>query len=292
MISAEQFEKARQFIYRHGDLLTRKRFAYHFEDGDRQGVLGVLACYQNADGGFGNGLELDVMCPASTAICSEMGLGYLSELRVTDAPMVDRVVEWVRANRTPEGDLPHPAGAVKAYPHGNWWEHDSGRILSIAGLLGKMGRVEPEINDRAAAIFQASPQASGLREFAVYSYAVALYLWYADGAARFSEASEQLPAAVLAMLEKDAWHHPLFFCHGRWNGPDIPEAVWRSKAERAAATLQDDGGVAIERYATLPWWRPVWTLDMLATMKERGLLGCSQDGHSCRTNRSRFTPST
>ena len=50
MITAEQFEKARQFIYRQGDLLTRKRFAYHFEQGSKQAALDALACYQNQDG--------------------------------------------------------------------------------------------------------------------------------------------------------------------------------------------------------------------------------------------------
>jgi hypothetical protein len=280
MISAEQFEKALHVIYRHGDLLTRKRFAYHFEGGDRQAVLDVLACYQNPDGGFGNGLELDILCPASSGICAEMALGYMLELGVTDGPMVDRVVEWVHANRTAEGGLPHPGDDVKAYPHGNWWEGDEEdiRLLSIAGLLAKMGRVEPEINDRAAAVFQASPQSSELGNLGVYSYPIALYLWYANGATRFPESARQLPSAVLAMLEKEAWHHPLFFCHGRWSGPGIPESVWRSEAKRAAATLQDDGGVVIERYAAMPWWRPLWTLDMLMIMKERGLLGGNESG--------------
>jgi len=77
MITPEQFEKARQFIYRQGDLLTRRRFAFHFEQGSNQPVLQALACYQNDDGGFGNGLELDITCPESSGIC--MGLEHLSK---------------------------------------------------------------------------------------------------------------------------------------------------------------------------------------------------------------------
>jgi len=41
------------------------------------------------------------------------------------------------------------------------------------------------------------------------------------------------------------------------------------------ATLQEDGGVLIDRYSKLAWWRPVWTLDMLVIMKEKGLLDSS-----------------
>ena len=140
MVTAEQFEKARHFIYRHGDLLTRKRFAYHFEHGSKQAFLDVLACYQNDDGGFGNGLELDVMCSPSSGICTEVAFAYLLEFGINDGPVLECAIEWVLSNREENGDLPHPIEAVKAYPHGNWWKDDSGRIISIAGLLGEMGR--------------------------------------------------------------------------------------------------------------------------------------------------------
>ena len=73
MVTREQFEKALQFIYRYGDLLARKRFAFHFEEGSKQAVLDTLNSYQNDDGGFGNGLELDVMCPESSGICTLKG---------------------------------------------------------------------------------------------------------------------------------------------------------------------------------------------------------------------------
>ena len=271
MVTAEQFENARQFIYRHGDLLTRKRFAYHFEQESKQAVLDVLACYQNDDGGFGNGLELDIMCPTSSGMCTEMAFGYLLELGISEGSVLERAIEWVRSNRTENGDLPHPIEAVKAYPHGNWWEDDGGRILSIAGLLGRIGRSSPDISARAAAVFQET-HIPFPKEFAVYSYPVALYLRYAEGADKYSPQRQELEAAFPNMLEQEAWHHPLFFCHSRWDSEEIPRSLWQAKATRAIATLQEDGGVLIERYAQLPWWRPVWTLDMLAVLKSKGML--------------------
>jgi len=271
MVTAEQFGKMRDFIFRHGDLLTRRRFAYHFENGCKQDVLDVLACYQNDDGGFGNGLELDLMCPPSSGICTEVALGYLLELGVADGPILQRAIEWILSNQTENGDLPHPVEAAKSYPHGNWWQQDSNRILSVAGLLGKMGRDLPEISSRAAEFFENNcvpfPE-----EIGVYSYPIALYLQHSDGADRFPQSCEKLAAAFPIMLEKEAWHHPLFFCSNRWDSPDIPMPLWQSEAKRALATLQDDGGVLIERYGDLSWWRPVWTLDMLVIMKEKGLL--------------------
>ena len=272
MLAAERFEKARQFIYRNGDLLTRKRFAYHFEDGPKGRVLGVLTCYQNDDGGFGNGLEKDLMCPESSGIALEIALGHLLELGVASGPSLDRALTWVHAHQTDNGDLPHPAEeAIKAYPHGPWWAKDSGRILSVAGLLGRMGITDHQIRERAAAVFRET-YASQLGEIGVYSYPIALYLWHAGGAALFPEAAEQLAAVVPKMLKTDAWHHPLVLCHNRWQGPDIPEDLWRSEAKRVMEAFQDDGGIFIERYSGLPWWRPVWTLDTLVIMKEKGLL--------------------
>lgn len=271
MIIAAQLNSSRNFIYRYGDLLTRKRYAYHFESGSRDDVLRALSAYQNEDGGFGNGLELDILCPDSSGICMEMALGYLLELGVTEGPIFDAAIGWILASATADGDVAHPADKVMAFPHGPWWESDKRRILSIAGLLGRMGKALPEIAARASTVFEAN-QADDFTELRVYSYPVALYLRYGDSARAHGEARQRLEAAFGGMLEKDAWHHPLFFCHNRWDSPEIADSVWRSDAKKALATLQDDGGVFIERYAGLPWWRPVWTLDMLVILKDKGLL--------------------
>ncbi len=273
LLTTEQFEKARHFIYRNGDLLTRRRFAYHFEQGSKQAVLDVLACYQNDDGGFGSGIELDLLCPASSGAGTAGALGYLFDLGVSDGPVLDRAIDWIVSNRTENGDTVHPSvEAVRAYPHGDWWaKEDPGRILAIAGLLGRIGRNHDEISRRAATVFEQTfipfPE-----ELKVYMATAALYLRYADGADKYSEYRGPLEEAFPRMLEKEAWHCPLIFCHGSWDSEDIPLSVWESEGRKAVATIQADGGVHIEQYAQLPWWRPIWTLDMLVVLKNHGLL--------------------
>ena len=74
------------------------------------------------------------------------------------------------------------------------------------------------------------------------------------------------------MLDLDAWHHPLFFCQRRWNHAGLPAKLVESEARKAVAALGPDGGAVIERYADLPWWRPVWTLDLLVELRDAGLL--------------------
>jgi len=275
MITAEQLDKSRSFIFRQGDLLTRLRFSYHFERGEKSAVLNVLAGYQNKDGGFGNGLELDILCPESSGICTELALRYLVELDATGGPIFDRALSWTLKSKTNNGDLPHPVKAVKQYPHGEWWEkEDSSRILSIAGLMGKAGKSHPEINARAAAVFKeiSIPFPDNLN---VYSYPINLYLEYADGTEKFAQYRAVLRVAILEMLKTEAWHHPLFFCSDHWASEAISSSLWQTEANRAVATLQDDGGIKIEQYeniASYGFWRPVWTLDMLITLKTVGLL--------------------
>jgi len=225
MMTADQFETMRYFILRHGDLLTRRRLLHHFEGSNKQGVLDALACYQNEDGGFGNGLELDILCPESSGICTEVAFGYFLELGVHDGPLVEQALAWVLNNERENGDLPHPVEALKRYPHGEWWEkEDNGRIMSIAGLLGKMGISHPELSARAAVCFEKS-YVPFPDELGVYSYPLNLYLEYADGAEKFSQHRNDLRAAFPAMMEKEAWHHPLFFCHDRWASDTISSSL-------------------------------------------------------------------
>jgi len=175
MISAQEFEKAKQFIYRHGRLLERKRFEFHFDGGSKEQVLAALACYQNEDGGFGNGLELDVMCPMSTPICTEVGLALLLEFGAETSEIMNRAENWVIRSQN-------------------------------------------------------------------------------------------------EMLDRFKSHCPLFFLSYGWSSDDIDMEVWEEAARVAIATLKDDGGVSGEEYSRLPWWRPVWTVDLLVTLKQRNLL--------------------
>jgi len=271
MLSNEQFDKARQFIFRQGRLIDRKRFLYHFADGPRDAVVQVLACYQNPDGGFGHGLELDVMCPASTLVCTELAMFYLDELGVTTGPIVDRIEGWI-SPAIIENRVPYPADDVMAYPHGEWWEGDAGNPLSIVGMLGKWGRGSDRLFECAKALFRQAPAGD---EVGVYQYPQYLYLRHAPGAEELADRLAAIRGGLPGMLEKFAWHCPLFFHPFGWVGDDIDANTMATEADKAVHTLQDDGGVRVEQYekiASYPVWRAVWTLDMLVTMKAHGLL--------------------
>jgi hypothetical protein len=267
MLTTEQLARAKEFVFRHGRLLDRKYFLFHFEGGLRKSVLDLLRCYQNDDGGFGHGLDPDVMCPASTAICTEIGMSYLDGLGVTEGSIVDDTENWITAAQQEDGSMLHPKPDVVAYPHGPWWENDSGSGLALAGFLGRWGRGTPEFFARAEKAFTAQ----GIpEELGKYHYPLYMYLRHSPKADGHSDALERMREMIPAMLDEFAPHHPLLVFPHRWHSEDLDRDFVRDKAKAAVADLQEDGGLKIPY--DLPWWRPVWTLQVLVSLKSLGLL--------------------
>ena len=56
-LSLDDYHKLRRLVYHGGTPLLFVQWRCAFENGDPEDVLSVLACYQNADGGFGHALE-------------------------------------------------------------------------------------------------------------------------------------------------------------------------------------------------------------------------------------------
>jgi hypothetical protein len=115
------FKKAETFIWHNARLLDRTLFAFHFQDGPRDAVITALQPYQNADGGFGNGLEPDIRCPNSQTVPIQHGFEYLDAVGA-DADMVLRACDFLQTVTTDEGGVPFVLPTVNAYPHAPWWE--------------------------------------------------------------------------------------------------------------------------------------------------------------------------
>jgi hypothetical protein len=58
-LSPAAFEEIRGWVSRNARPLDFALWRYHFEGGSAEDVLRALALYQNADGGFGKGIEPD-----------------------------------------------------------------------------------------------------------------------------------------------------------------------------------------------------------------------------------------
>ncbi|WP_333649734.1 hypothetical protein [Lacrimispora sp.] len=125
------YEKAREFIYRNARPLDLARWQYHFESGSKKAVLNVLSYFQNADGGFGHGLEADSWNPNSSPIQTWAATEILREINFTDNThtIFQGILHYLESGKDFQGHFWY--NTVKSnndYPHAPWWHMDSGSI--------------------------------------------------------------------------------------------------------------------------------------------------------------------
>ncbi len=146
-------DKARAFLHREARLLERRLFANLFEGAPAAGVVDALRGYQNADGGFGHGLEPDKRCPASLPADVEVAFQALAAAGTVDGPMVQRACDFLASVADPAGAVPLAFPIIESYPRaGHWsdWTYAPG-IFPTAGLAGLMHRMAVDHPWRALA---------------------------------------------------------------------------------------------------------------------------------------------
>jgi hypothetical protein len=265
----ETFAAAREFIRREGRLVERRLFATLFEGADPAGVVDALRGYQNADGGFGHGLEPDKRCPDSLAIDVETAFDILLAAGARDDEMVRRACDWLQSAATPEGAVSLATAVMEPYPkavHWSDWTYTPG-LNPTAGLVGRLdalGFGHPW-RDRAAA-WCASTLAQGFPDDAHAMHESMEYLEHHSDQADVAKVKEWLPK--LSYYRADAADpeygvSPLHFA-------PTPDSFWRllfddgqieGHLDRLVADQQPDGGWAIT-------WEPPGAA---ATLEYRGI---------------------
>jgi hypothetical protein len=122
-LSPERFQAARAFVERTGRPLDAALLRHRLGEGPAEAVLMALAGFQNADGGFGHGLEPDISSPASSALATSIGLRLLARAgAAADHPMVAGAIAWLDAHLDRErGVWPIIGPDVDLAPHAPWW---------------------------------------------------------------------------------------------------------------------------------------------------------------------------
>jgi len=267
LLRDEQLARAQDHIYRHGRLLERLLYAHFFEGGSREACLAALRAYQNPDGGFGNGLEPDLLCPDSTMIGAETALVILDLLDASQDVAVDGTIEWIEASLNSQGTIEHPPEAMARYQHQPWWENPDGqRILALAGLLRRMGRASDALLRRVRPFYETTDIADYLT---FYGYPLYVYLKHCAEGEEDQRRLAQIVRWLPTLLEQFADHYPLFGRHWHEAANDLSPEVVQQEAQRFVDALQPDGGL-VTPYPDLPWWRPMWTLDGLILLRKRG----------------------
>ncbi len=125
MLTSQAVDRARAFVEDSGRELERASLAYHLDGAGADAVIHELAQFQNADGGFGHGLEPDLRTPASSALATTVGLQTLRKVGATDDhPVVSGAIGYLvntyDATRKAWEIIPEEADAS---PHADWWDY-------------------------------------------------------------------------------------------------------------------------------------------------------------------------
>lgn len=100
--------------------------SWRLGDGATDEVVEELARFQNADGGFGNGIEPDLPLPDSTALATSVALQYLSSLQApAGQAVVQGAITWLTNAFDPgRSGWPIVVPAVDDHPHAPWWGYE------------------------------------------------------------------------------------------------------------------------------------------------------------------------
>lgn len=123
-MNKETFQNIRTFILRNARPLDYIRWKVHFEGGDPEEILTLLASYQNEDGGLGHGLEPDFLNPGSTPMATSHGILLLKELQIKEKnhPVVQGLLRYLSSGHGKrEGRWLFSMKENEKYPHAPWW---------------------------------------------------------------------------------------------------------------------------------------------------------------------------
>ncbi|TCC40812.1 hypothetical protein [Kribbella speibonae] len=272
------FTAGRDFVRRDARVLERRLFATVFEGADPQGVVDALRGFQNADGGFGQGLEPDKRCPDSLPLDVEVAFDTLLAAEARDEEMVRRAADWLDRTANSDGAVPLCGPAVEGYPraeHITEWTYQPG-VNPTAGLVGRLHKLgfEHPWRDRAGA-WCAAQLAEALPEDAHGLHEALEFLEHTDDV-DLDRIRDWLPK--LQWFRADAADPtygvtPLQLA-------STPDSVWRplftdaqldAHLDRLIEDQQDDGGWAITweppGLAAHLEYRGIVTLGALRTLK-------------------------
>jgi hypothetical protein len=263
------FIAGRDFVRREARLVESRLFATVFEDADPHGVVDALRGYQNADGGFGHGLEPDKRCPDSLSLDVEVAFDTLLAAGARDDVMIRRAVDWLGLTANSEGAVPLCAPVVEDYPraeHITEWTYKPD-LNPTAGLVGRLHRLgfEHPWRDKAGA-WCAAELAKGFPEDAHGMHEVMEFLEHTSDV-DLDRVRDWLPK--LQWFRADA-ADPTYGVTPLHLAP-APDSFWRplftdaqieAHLDRLVADQQPDGGWAIT-------WEPP---GVSSTLAYRGII--------------------
>lgn len=236
-------------------------------------VIDALGAYQNPDGGFGRGLEVDIEAPVSNPFATRLAMSVLLALRNRpESELETRLGAWLGDNQNDDGDW-HLSAETRAGNLAPWfagWTHPNlNPACCLAGLAARLELGTSVLFERVAALFQS--QASIERARTADFYTLLPYVEYMGGIAipnrdAYLDAISQNITANASSIYADAGH---FWEHVLAAGPDLvrrlPTPLLDRMAEQLLGEQSEDGGWP-SPYS--PAWRPHVTAASAITLLE------------------------
>ncbi|MBA2470258.1 MAG: hypothetical protein H0V37_12710 [Chloroflexia bacterium] len=266
--------RGRGFVLEAGFPLGAAMIDHAWSGGAADAAIRQLAGYQNDDGGFGRGLEVDIESPVSNPFAARLAMAIL--LGLDDRPSTDlrlNLQRWLIANQDEDGDW-HFSDETKSAQLAPWfagWTFPSlNPACCLAGYANRLGIATPAMLDRVARLFDEKSSLDEARsgEF----YALLPYVEYIAGVdwpgrAAFVEATvEGISAADRTGKYADAGH---FWEHVLGGGPDIAGRISTDVLSKQADALLGeqlpDGGWPTPYNDA---WRPLFTAQSCITLAQ------------------------
>jgi len=270
--SHEAAANASQFLRKADHALGIAIVEYHWNDGPAADVVEALADFQNADGGFGNGLEVDIESPASNPFATRLAMIVLRDLHPgARTAMAAAIQEWLLANQAEDGDW-HFSTDTRSGALAPWFEAWTFPSLNpsccVAGLANALHIATPDMLAKVGRLFNdlASMDQARTGDF----YTLLPYAEYAGnvGIADRDTWLDAIAANITSTAADgryaDAMH---FWDHALGGGPPLvhrlPAEVLAAEVDRLLDEQEPDGGWP-SPYS--PAWRPFVTAQACVTL--------------------------
>lgn len=148
-----KFISTKEFIYRNARPLDVARFKFLFGFGTIDDVLNCLSYYQNEDGGFGHGLELDCLNPNSSPMQTLVATQIINEIGGLNKEhnMICGILYYLSSKKDFDGSFwANTIATNNDYPHAPWWNYNPNvksynPTASLAGFILLYGEKDSEI---------------------------------------------------------------------------------------------------------------------------------------------------
>lgn len=124
-LKKQQFMAMEKWIYENARPLEIAKWNLLWDKGSKDEVIKDMLKYQNADGGFGNAFESDMLLPKSSAIASTEAIftTFSFDLDVTDKWFLDLLDYFMKTKQKTPSYWEAVPKEVADYPRAPWWNY-------------------------------------------------------------------------------------------------------------------------------------------------------------------------